>query len=178
MDQLPLTLPDQATSRRRGRPPGARNRASGDLAKYVAAQFAGLTPGQVMAQIALPTAKEVKRARADARELQIVDLGVDQVTLALIVKATKLGRALGVTRAEAWAAMMKEREGLMSYIHPKQSPAPPVKPGTQAVGFIIPEGQDSPAPMLDLGDDDGLEIIEQSPVERAQVGRAKSDDAP
>lgn len=175
MDQPSLTLPIQAIPRRRGRPPGAKNKRSMDLGRYVEAQFAGLTPGQVSAQICLVTAGELKRAKADAKELQIVDLDLDRTTLALVVKATRLARALGINRAEAWVMMIKEREALLPYIHQKQPQAQPAKPGERAVAFLVPEGQESAVPLLELGDEDAIEILDGFSGAPAQVGQPKSD---
>ena len=61
------TLPGVAPAPRRGpgRPKGSTNKRSGDLQKYVEAQFAGLTPGQQSAQIALVSAAELREARGD-----------------------------------------------------------------------------------------------------------------
>jgi hypothetical protein len=178
MDQPPLTLLDQAIPRRRGRPPGARNRRSIDLARYIEAVFAGSTPGQQAAQLAMVSAKELRTAPARARELGIVHPPRDPLMLAMVVKAEELARGLGCERKEAWLLLQKEREGLMAYVHSKQGPATPPKPGEKTVAFVIPEGLEGPAPTLDLGEDDGLEIIDGFSEPSRQVPDPKSPADP
>ena len=97
---LPLQLTSESPlPRRRGRPRGSSNKRSMDLAKYVAAQF-GSTPGQQMAELAMVTPAQVKRARAEAAELGIAIEGLSPLELAHLVKAKRLSRALSVTMAE------------------------------------------------------------------------------
>nr|WP_313428984.1 hypothetical protein [Brevundimonas diminuta] len=92
------TLPGVAPAPRRGpgRPKGSTNKRSGDLQKYVEAQFAGLTPGQQSAQIALVSAAELRAAKGD-------------VMVAMAVKARDLARMLGCEAKEAWLLMQRGR---------------------------------------------------------------------
>lgn len=96
--------------RRRGRPKGAVNRRSVDLARYIEAQYGGMTPGQQSAAVALVTAKELKAAKGS-------------VVKALADKAAVLARELGCSKLEAWREMRAEREGLMPYVHQKRPQA-------------------------------------------------------
>lgn len=171
MDNPPFALANPSISplpRRRGRPPGARSKRSIDLARYVEAQFGGMTPGQQSASLCMVTAKEMRTAAADARELQIIDHHLQPVMLAMVVKAAKLARALGCTRLEAWVLLMKERDQLMPYVHQKRATAEEAKPGAALpVAFMIPdEGPRQALPPPDLGSDveaDPLGFVDVSP---------------
>lgn len=157
METLALNLPIGPTPPRRGRPPGARNKRSVDLARYVEAQFGGMTPGQQAAALGLVTPKEVKRARAEAKELAIVDLGLADHVLAMVVKAHKLSGALGIERGDAWLLMMKEREGLMPYVHQRRAPAEAEKAsdGPRVTAYVL---EDGPAPQLAAPGEDPDEL--------------------
>jgi hypothetical protein len=102
--------PAAGEARRRGRPRGSVNKRSVDLARYIEAQYGGMTPGQQSAAVALVTAKELKAARGS-------------VVKALADKAAILARELGCTKLEAWREMRAEREGLMPYVHQKRPQA-------------------------------------------------------
>lgn len=172
MDQLPLTLPNSPIPRRgRGRPPGAKNRRSLDLAKYVEATYGGMTPGQQAAALGLVTPKEIREARTKAIELGLVYTPRDPFLLAMVVKAAELAAALGCDRKDAWLLIQRERQELMGYVHQKQPQAAQAKPGERAMAFIVPEGQEGAAPLLELGDDADIEILEDLPSSSAPVSR-------
>jgi hypothetical protein len=126
---------------RRGRPPGVKNRRSLDLAKYIEATFAGMTPGQQSARIALVSEADVKAARRLASELGVIDLGLDALTLAMVNKATKLAKALRCEPVDAWAILAREREGLMKYVHQVQPQAREANNRPPATVFLVPEGE-------------------------------------
>ena len=135
------TLEFGALPQRRGRPPGAQNKRSTDLARYIAASYGGMTPGQQSAAVALVSPDEVEAAPEDAKQLRIVDLGLDAVTLALAVKAHRLAKALGCAAFEAWAILAREREGLMKYVHQPLPPAKEDAGGRLATVYLVPEGK-------------------------------------
>lgn len=166
MTQALLPLPNSPQTPRRGRPPGSRNRRGGDLAAYVAATFEG-TPGQQMAQLALVTPKQRKRARAEAAALQILNADqLDDQTLAHVVASVHLARALGCERKEAWLLRMKEREALMAYVHQKLAPKEPPKPADALpTVFLVPDGPDQGQLPDMTGDDaDSIEILGEIPA--------------
>lgn len=182
MEQPALPLLISPVTRRRGRPPGARNRASLDLARYVAATYGGMTPGQQSAALCLVSPRDIKQAKARARELQGLGLlgahqPTDPLTLAMVVKAAELALALGCDKRDAWLLLQKEREGLMPYIHAKQAPAPPAKDaGVPATVFMVPEGAETSPAQLQLLDDDDLEFIEDLRDAGERVSQPKSHD--
>jgi hypothetical protein len=135
-------LDNRALPQRRGagRPPGARNRRSLDLGRYIEAMFGGMTPGQQAAAVALVSPADVEGAADAARELGLIDLGLEPVTLAMAVKAKRLAKALGCEAFEAWALMAKERDGLMKYVHQVQPQARDASTRPPATVFLIPEG--------------------------------------
>jgi len=166
------TLPGVAPAPRRGpgRPKGSTNKRSGDLQKYVEAQFAGLTPGQQSAQIALVSAAELRAAKGD-------------VMVAMAVKARDLARMLGCEAKEAWLLMQRERADLLPYIHQKRAPkaeddgkdAPPVTFVAVPVDGMTAAGQggelsewETPP---DLLENQGVSVIEGE-----QVTSPKSHD--
>lgn len=104
------TLPGVAPAPKRGpgRPKGSGNKRSGDLQRYVEAQFAGMTPGQQSAQIGLVTAKELRDAKGD-------------LLLAMAAKARALAGLLGCEAKEAWLLMQRERADLLPYVHQKRA---------------------------------------------------------
>lgn len=161
MDQLPLTLPIQATAqRRRGRPPGVKNKRSLDLGRYIEAMFGGSTPGQQSAQLCLVTPADLKRAKAEARELQVIDVDLAPLTLAMVVKAKKLARAIGCTSTEAWLLLAKERAELMAYVHQKQPQAAAAPKGAAATVFMVPEHEQQ---QLEVGAPDTLiDFVEET----------------
>jgi hypothetical protein len=148
-----------------------------DLGRYIAAQF-GSTPGQQIAQLAMVTPAQVKRARAEAEELGISVEGLAPIDVAHLVKAKRLAKALGVTTAEAWAAGHKARVDLLPYTHQRQAQAKDPGEGAPPVTvFMVPssEGQQS-LEAFDSGEDEGLEILSLSPEPAEEVGRDKSDE--
>jgi hypothetical protein len=110
------------------------------------ATFAGQTPGQQAAEVCMVKPKDLRDAKRLARELQIVDVDLSPVVLAMVVKAAQLAKALGVSRADAWVMLMKEREGLMAYVHQKTSPKPPAPDDAKLpTVYVIPDDQARPA---------------------------------
>lgn len=175
MDQPSLPLQISPSPRRRGRPPGARNKRSIDLARYIEATFAGATPGQQSAQACMVTPRDLKDAKRLAQELAIIDVGLQPLMLAMVVKAAQLARALSCERKEAWLLLAKERGELMAYVHQKQPQAPEGKGRDLATVFLIPDGEAGPR-LVEMGDDEGdIEFLEDFGVRPDEVGRAKSD---
>lgn len=167
------TLPGVARPPKRGpgRPKGSTNKRSGDLQKYVEAQFQGLTPGQQSAQLALVTAAELKAAAGD-------------LLVAMVTKARLLASGLGCEPKEAWLLMQRERADLLPYIHQKRAPkaeddgkdrpsltfvAIPME-GATAAGAGATAGEWDTPP--DLLDNQGVGVIEGE-----QVTNQKSHDA-
>ncbi|WP_312598214.1 hypothetical protein [Brevundimonas sp.] len=168
MPTLPGVAP--APKRRPGRPKGSGNKRSGDLQRYVEAQFAGMTPGQQSAQIGLVTAKELRDAKGD-------------LLLAMAAKARALAGLLGCEAKEAWLLMQRERADLLPYVHQKRAPkaeetdkerpsltfvAIPVE-GVTAAGDGATAGEWDTPP--DLLENQGLGVIEGE-----QVTQPKSHD--
>jgi hypothetical protein len=176
MPQIALPLVEAPQLRRRGRPPGAKNRRSVDLARYVEATMAGMTPGQQMAELAMVKPSDLKKAKAAAREMGILDLDLPPLMLAMVVKARQLAQALGVSNDFAWLALQKERSELMPYIHQRQAPkADDGKGKPPATVFLVPEGEADQAQLPDFTDPDDVEIVGFSQDAPAQVGQPKSD---
>ena len=86
MDQPSLPLVIEPKPRRRGRPPGAANKRSIDLARYIEAQFGGMTPGQQAASLCLVTPADLKMAFKRAEDLRIVHPPSDRMACAMVVK--------------------------------------------------------------------------------------------
>ena len=163
MSQIPLPLAQPATRPRRGRPPGAKSKRSLDLARWVEATYAGMTPGQQAAQLAMVTPAEVRGAKARAKEMRILDHGLSPMMLAMVVKAKLLAAALGCDGRDAWLLLQKEREGLMPYVHQKRAPEAPEKGKEVARMFMVPDGPDNGlAEFSDQGDADAIEFVEHS----------------
>lgn len=161
-----------------GRPPNARNKRSTDLGRYIEAMFGGMTPGQQAAELSMVKPRDLAKAKQLARELGIIDLDLPAHTLAMVVKAEQLAKALGVKRVDAWILLQKERADLLPYIHQRQAPKEAPKAGGAMVqAFLIPEGEAAGHQALaDFSENDGLEIIEELPLSPAPVGRSQSDD--
>jgi len=169
MQELTLTSPPEATKPRRGRPPGARNKRTEDLAKYVAATYGGMTPGQQSAAMCMVSPKDLKAARRLARELQIVDIDLSPLMLAMVVKAKQLSRAIGCSTAEAWVILSKERSELMPYVHQRRAIAPVEVQDAPLPGVLVMEaapGQDIELPG-DF-DDDAFEVAPAGSHDDAQ----------
>ena len=166
------TLPGVAPAPKRGpgRPKGSTNKRSGDPQKYVEAQFAGLTPGQQSAQIALVSSAELREAKGD-------------LVMAMAAKARLLAYELGCEAKEAWLLMQRERADLLPYIHQKRAPkaeddgkdAPPVTFVAVPVDGMTAAGQGG-----DLGEwDTPPDLLENqgvSVIEGEQVTSPKSHD--
>jgi hypothetical protein len=141
-------LPERRGAAGRGRPAGVLNRRSLDLARWIAATFGGMTPGQQAASVALVSPEDVDTAAEDARALGMVNLGLEPVTLALAVKARRLAAALHCDAIDAWAIMSRERDGLMRYVHQVQPPARDAAGAPPATVYLIPEGEVHEVPSL------------------------------
>lgn len=177
MAQFDLPLSQPPIPRRRGRPPGARNKRSTDLARYVEATFGGMTPGQQAAELALVRPKDLAQAKAVATELGIYREGLPPMMLAMAIKARQLASAIGCETKEAWLLLQRERAELMAYVHQKQPQAAETKPGQQAQVFVITDGDAQQLADFSQGEDDErIEFIEHSPAPAEQVGQMKSDD--
>ena len=186
---LPLPIPSESPLPQRrgaarlsangkplGRPPKSVNKRSTDLAKYIEAQY-GSTPGQQIAQLAMVTPAQVRKAKAEAVELGIDPTGLDPIDLAHLVKAKRLGLAMGVTTAEAYAAGHKARVDLLPYVHQRQAPAAESKAKPAATVFLMPEGEALQLQDFSADDDgDAVEILELSSEPSAPVGNGQSDD--
>jgi hypothetical protein len=144
------------------------NKRSVDLARYVEAQFGGMTPGQQSASLSMVTPRDIKDAKKRAEELRLVHPPRDPLALAMVVKAAELALALGCERRDAWLLLQKEREGLMPYIHQKRAPAAPEKvDGDRILAFMVPEGAESP----------GVEFVDDFDQDAVEVLQPKSHDA-
>ena len=157
------TLASGALPQRRGgpgRPAGARNKRSLDLARWIAHAFDGMTPGQAAAAVALVSADDVAAAPEAAKQLGMVDLGLEPVVLALAVKARRLASALRCDTVDAWAIMAKERSDLMRYVHQVQPPARDAGGRAPATVFLVPEGEVRDLPQLPDDDADELDFLE------------------
>jgi hypothetical protein len=179
MAQLPLSLSEAPQPRRRGRPPGAKNRRSVDLSRYIEATYGGMTPGQQAAELAMVKPADLKKAKDLARDLGILDHGLSPMMLAMAVKARQLAAAIGCETKEAWLLLQKERADLMPYIHQRQAPkADDGKVKAPATVFLVPDGEGhDQAQLADFSaDPDDIEIIDDLPAHPAQVGQMKSDD--
>lgn len=179
MAQELLPLANPPPPRRRGRPPGARNRRSLDLARYIEATFSGMTPGQQSAELAMVKPKDLKAGRDLAKELRLVDLDLSPMMLAMAVKAAQLAAALGCERKEAWELLRREREGLMKYVHQVQPAAKEPGKSTLATVFLVPEGEAADASIGELPDDmdQDPDFAGELPGLARQVAQPKSHDA-
>lgn len=165
-------LPGLAPAPRRGpgRPKGSENKRSGDLQKYIAATYGGLTPGQQSAAVGLVTAAEL---RADGGDLLV----------AMARKASRLAALIGCEGKEAWLLMQRERADLLPYIHQKLPPkaeapagdtpthtfyAVPIEETTAAGGGQAAGEWDTPADLLEY------QGVSTAPDE--QVTQPKSHD--
>lgn len=147
--------------RGRGRPKGAVNKRSVDLARYIEATYGGQTPGQQSAAVSMVAPKDLARAKAIAKELKITDTGLSPLLLAMVVKAAQLATALGINRAEAWVLMAKERIDLMAYIHQKQPQAEAGAAKALPQVFMIPEAAPRQAAIgFDGEDNAAIEMVE------------------
>jgi hypothetical protein len=140
-----------------------------------------MTPGQQSAEIALVSPDDVEAAEADARDLGLVDLGLDGISLAMAVKATRLSRALRCEPYEAWLILTREREGLMKYVHQVQPQAKDRAGAPAATVYVVPEGSvaDVAAGALpgDDEDPDFTELFDAEPVdEPGDLSRLGSHD--
>lgn len=168
------TLPGVQPAPRRGpgRPKGSTNKRSGDLQRYIEAQYQGLTPGQQAAAIGLVTSRELRDAGGD-------------LLRAMAVKARSLAMELDCAPAAAWALMQKERADLLPYIHQKRAPKADETPGDKPSHTFVAvpiEAATAAGQGRELGEwetpPDLLEYQGVSPDEVEQVTTPKSPDQP
>lgn len=167
------TLPGVAPAQKRGpgRPKGSTNKRSGDLQRYVEAQYAGMTPGQQSAAIGLVTAKELRDAKGD-------------LVLAMGIKARALAGLLGCEPKEAWLLMQRERADLLPYVHQKRAAKEEVDPnkGQAPVTWVAVPMEEATAAGAggELGEWDAppdlLTNQQVSVIEGEQVTQPKSHD--
>ncbi len=178
-DQPSFDLAISPLPRRRGRPAGAKNRRSIDLARYIEATFAGMTPGQQAAQLCMITPKELREAKQMAQSLDLHGIGtLPAPMLAMVVKAAQLAAALGCERKEAWLLLQKERAELMPYVHQKRAQAADDKGDKPVLAYMIPDDS-GPMALPDAGsegDPEAIEIFGDLPDAANQVSQAKSHD--
>jgi len=137
----------------------------------------GMTPGQQAAELAMVKPKDLAQAKTIAKALGIPDLGMSQLTLAMVVKARQLASAIGCETRDAWVLLQKEREALMPYIHQRQAPMAESKAKPPATVFLVPEGEADQAQLADFSaDGDDIEFVGELGAPAQQVGRMKSDD--
>jgi hypothetical protein len=167
-----------ANGKRIGRPPGARNKGSLDLARYIEATFGGMTPGQQLAELTMVKPADLKRARADARELGIIDVDLPLLTLAMVVKAARLAKALGCDKLEAWGMLAAERAKLMPFVHQAQPQARPSDPHAALPTIFLADRADfdAAASSPQLGGPDA-DIVDDFEMVGEQVSQPKSHDA-
>jgi hypothetical protein len=135
-----------------------------------------MTPGQQSAHLALLTPGEIEAAPDAARDLGLVDLGLDPVSLAMAVKAKRLGKALGCEPYEAWLILTREREGLMKYVHQVQPMARDAGSAPAATVYIVPESDVADMAMGELpGDEQDPDFIGLLEGEPIGVGSAASE---
>jgi len=138
-----------------------------------------MTPGQQSAELAMVKPKDLKGARALAKELGIVDVDLSPMMLALAVKAAQLASALSCERKEAWELLRREREGLMKYVHQAQPQAKEPSATPPATVFLVPEGEARDANLASIGelvdDEPDPDFAQEFDASDTQVGRSKSD---
>jgi len=158
-----LALPGVATAPKRGpgRPKGSGNKRSGDLQRYVEAQYGGLTPGQQSAAVGLVTQRELREAGGD-------------LLVAMAIKARRLAALIGCEGKEAWLLMQRERADLLPYIHQKRAPKDEVAKDAPPVTFVGVPMEDGTA----AGDGRQLGEWETPPdmLENQWVGPAVADE--
>lgn len=165
--------------KRIGRPPNAKGKRSTDLGRYIEATFDGATPGQQSAQLCMVSPRELRQAKAAAKDLGLLDLGLDEFTLAMVVKAKRLAKAIGCETRDAWLLLQKERADLMPYIHQRRPQAAEDKGKAPVLGYMIPDDAGPQQALPDFGlddDDDAIEIVDENPGAADQVSRPKSHD--
>lgn len=138
----------------------------------------GMTPGQQAAELAMVKPADLKKAKAAARELGMVDLDLPPLMLAMAVKARQLAAAIGCEPREAWLLLQRERSELMPYIHQRQAQAAESKIKAPATVFLVPEGEADTRQLADFSvEGDELEFVGDLLTSPDQVGQSKSDDA-
>ncbi|WP_303829383.1 hypothetical protein [Asticcacaulis taihuensis] len=126
-DLIPgLTPPSGAPEKSaRGRPKGSKNKATGDLLKWISAQTGGLTPGQQLAALVMVTPKDIRAGKAarlaDGKPVK----GIPPVMLGYWYRRAQLMELFGWTEDKADGVMAKLQDMLLPYVHQKQGSVEP-----------------------------------------------------
>jgi hypothetical protein len=147
-----------------GRPRGALNKGSVQLAKYLEARFGGMTPGQQLAEFSMVTRSELKRAKGS-------------MWLAMATRAQEIAPKLQCTPYDAIVLLEKGLIELMGYVHQKQPAATPEDVKQLPTMFVVEERDLAQAALAAPGDVAAVEILEDFDLPADQVARAKSHDA-
>lgn len=143
----------QVEPKRRGRPPGSRNKGTEDFHRWLQAAYPGVTPAQQSALVALVTPKEVRAAGGS-------------VLKAMAEKAKELAKAIGCDTKEAWRMLAVERAQLLGFAHPKLAQVDITSKDQQLLPLIIMP--DAPA-QQNQGVIE-LDVIEVSPLKAHDEG--------
>lgn len=147
-----------------GRPPGASNKGSAQLAKYLEARFGGMTPGQQLAEFSMVTRSELKRSRGS-------------MMLAMAKRAEDLALELKCTRYEAIVLLEKGLIELMGYVHQKQPAASPDETKQLPVMFLADAADIEQAALAAPGAGPAVEILEDFDMPTDEVAQGKSHSA-
>lgn len=147
MESLPFLGPEPpsgtAEKKQRGRPKGAKNKASGDLAKWFAHK-SGSTPGQQLIELVAVTPKDIRLAKQWAKDRGTIIFKGEAVdlrafaprALGMVWKAHNLALLNKWDLDYAWAMMYKGIDMLMPYVHQKQGAAEPEKADTRPAIYM------------------------------------------
>ncbi len=129
---LPLGLvpPSDTVEKKRGRPKGARNKASSDLAKFIAARSGGVTPGQQISDLVMVTPKDIREGRKRLAELGLDAKRFTPMMVGYWYRRANLMALFGWTEEKADAVMAKMLDILMPYVHQSQGKVEPEKVDT------------------------------------------------
>ncbi|TCS14556.1 hypothetical protein [Caulobacter sp. BK020] len=161
----------EPAARRRGRPKGALGKKSGDLKAILVHTYDGRTPGQQLAEFCMPTAREVKACRAEAKAL-----GLSPGVLAQMRKAKVVAKELSISPDQAYAMMLTANRELLPYVHQRLPQAEAPREGAPLPLIVLPDGPDAVAalPMAALSED--VEFQGLNDLVPAQLSRPNSHD--